>query len=171
MVRVQQVFLVACLIASTLVFGTAGAAGQASRIDGYDGYRFGMSLDEARRVNPQALFNPKCSAGRQCLSYETKISAFDALVIVRLTGKPARVEDVLVTIESFTNRPVFYPCKTVLAELVRLLKARYGSNPVRIGAMDSLTWAAPNGGTAELTSICLGQEGSNDVIYRPSNPM
>ena len=72
-----------CLVLG-LTFDVAAAAAQESKIEGYSGYRFGMSLEEAKRVHPTQIFN--CAAGRTCLSYETKVSAFDASVIVPITG-------------------------------------------------------------------------------------
>lgn len=149
------------------LLGTGSAMAQAPKIDGYDGYRFGMTVEEASKVKGGAQYAScdfKDVVG--CIEYPVTVSAFPARVSVQFKGQTPRIVQVIVTFDSL-REPIKNPCKAVSKEIVRLLATKYGDAPhVQKG---TATWASPNGGAVEMSSLCLDETtGINLIVYRPS---
>jgi hypothetical protein len=137
----------------------------ATTIDGYGGYKFGMSIEQALRVNPAARLAPCDDAdATACLAYATAISNFSALVTVQFTGAAPRVSRILVTIDADENGQS-RPCPSVGREILGLLVDTYGASS-RVEGYET-TWVSSEGGSVSLLSLCVGSKGVNVLGYSP----
>ena len=162
MSRIRGVILCGAALIAPL-----SALAQVPKIDGYDGYRFGMTIEEATKVKAGARYAPcdfKDMVG--CIQYPVTVSAFPALVSVQFKGATPRVVQIIINFDSL-KEPDKNPCGAVAKEVFRLMAAKYGSTPlVKKGIA---TWASPSGGAVEFSTLCLNETtGVNVIIYRPS---
>src|SRR5436305_112063 len=103
-----------------------GAAGKS--VDGYDGYRFGMTIEQALRVNPAAKLAPCDDAdATACLAYATAISNLSAFVAVQFSGAIPRISKILLTID-VDNNGQSHHCQSVGREISTLLTDTYGAS-------------------------------------------
>jgi hypothetical protein len=143
---------------------------QPTQVDGYQGYKFGMTLEQARLVNPAAVYTKCTYVGVDaCLEYPTTISAFPAKVVAQFKGVPLVLTQVVISFDAL-HEPVRFPCNMVATELTKLLAAKYGRQPFT-DQFDNITWAFADGSSVELSALCLGNKGLNTIAYRPSNPL
>jgi hypothetical protein len=140
------------------------------KVDGYDGYKFGMSIDQALNVKPAAKQKTPCDYQDvpTCLEYATTVSVFSARVNVQFkfeNGTPL-LSQVLLTIDE----PVRHPCHEVGRELLHLLVDKYGEHPVIEN--HKATWTSPDGGSVSLLALCVTEvQGVNIISYKPSSPL
>jgi hypothetical protein len=140
-------------------------AAPVKKIDGYGGYKFGMTVEQALRVNPAArLTDCDDSDATACLVYTTAISAFSASVTVQFAGTTARVSKILVTIDTAENAQA-HSCLNVGQEILKLLVDTYGASS-RVEGCET-TWVSPEGGSVSLLSLCVGSRGVNVLGYSP----
>jgi hypothetical protein len=165
--RKKSAILVRALIAVGLVISSLPAAAQVSKIEGYDGYLFGMTVEQALRVKAGTNYAPcefKDVVG--CIEYDAMVSAFPTRVAVQFKGASPRLVQVVLKFDSL-REPIRHPCKVITAELVRLLVARYGGEPLVV--QGDATWTSAQGGSVSLTQLCIDDKrGINAVVYRPS---
>jgi hypothetical protein len=153
-----------------LPLASATALAQLGKVEGYDGYKFGMTVDQARAVKPIAKQTP-CDFVNviTCLEYETRVTAFPATAIVQFTGAPPLLSAVLLTIRS-SDEPSGPMCHEIGQEVLSLLLARYGAKPlIRTHAA---IWASPEGGSVSLLARCDGEgRGTNIIVFKPSGAL
>lgn len=163
--RIRRVILCAVALITPLA-----ALAQVPKIDGYDGYRFGMTIEEAAKVKGGSRYAScdfKDMVG--CIQYPVTVSAFPALVSVQFKGATPRVVQIVISFDSL-KEPDKYPCEAVAKEVFRLMVAKYGSPPIFKKGI--ATWASPNGGAVDFSTLCLNETtGMNVVIFRPSAPL
>jgi hypothetical protein len=153
------------LIAS--VAAPSASVAQTRKIDGYEGYKFGMTLEQALKVRPSAK-QTQCEYQNvtQCIEYETTVSAFPAKVTVQF--HPAVVQ-ILVTFYSMDD-PIDRSCREIGKELLKLMVPKYGSDPFIKD--HKATWTSPEGGSVSLTALCTGPEkGINIISYQPTGAL
>ncbi|WP_422033965.1 hypothetical protein [Reyranella sp.] len=155
------------LCGAALIAPLGGVLAQVPKIDGYDGYRFGMTIEEATKVKTGLSYvscDFKDVVG--CIQYPVTVSAFPAQVSVQFKGATPRVVQIVVSFDSL-REPNKNPCRAISKEVFRLMAAKYGDAPlVKKG---TATWASPNGGAVEMSSLCLDEAtGMNVIVYRPS---
>jgi hypothetical protein len=144
---------------------------QIERVDGYDGYKFGMTIDQAKQVKPSAK-QTRCEYVNVtiCLEYATKISIFPATVAVQFKGATPLLSRILLTIKSLPEPVVRHPCREVGKEVLKLLIAKYGDSPLIKD--HTATWTSPGGGSVSLLALCVGEAGGINVItYEPTSPL
>jgi hypothetical protein len=157
-------------VALNLCATTTLAVAQNHKIDGYDGYKFRMTLDQARKANPEAK-QTKCDYVNvdACLEYSTHVGPFPAAVTVQFSGTPPLLTQILLTFRSLDDTPL-YKCQDITKELLELLVTKYKERP--FVEHRKVTWTSPNGGAVQLTSLCLdAAKGINIITYMPSNPL
>ena len=140
-------------------------------MDGYDGYKFGMTIDEALKVKFAAKKKTPCDyqGVPVCLEYATTVSAFPATVSVQFQfdGNTPLLSQILLTVRSLDDR---YPCPDVGKEVLKLLVAKYGERPMIKD--HEATWTSPDGGFVSLLALCVDDfRGLNVISYRPSSPL
>ena len=148
----------------------AHVAAQIKKVDGYEGYKFGMTLDQAKKVNPSAQ-QTRCTyvSVTACLEYPTTVSIFPAMVVVQFEGAPPLLRQVLLTIKS-SAETLIRSCTEVTTEVVKLLIAKYGNRPLVRGF--EAVWASPDGGSVILSAFCTNKdEGLNIIAYTSSSPL
>jgi hypothetical protein len=165
-----RTFLLRAAYAVPAIMWAGISLAQIMAIDGYDRYRFGMSLAEAQAVNPTAK---KIPCGFKdvvfCLEYDTEISAFPARVDVQFEGVEPRASQVVITIDSL-HEPIKHSCVDVAKELLKLLIAKYDSHP--FVEKKTFTWSSPLGGSVTLLSLCItDSQGVNVVSYRKTGAL
>ena len=152
------------------MIGPWTARAQMPKVEGYDGYTFGMTVEQARHVKPAVPYDAcdfKDVVG--CIKYPVTISAFPAVVAVQFKGSPAKVVQIVVQFDSL-RQPRAGKCKVVTAEVGRLLAAKYGPRPIVSRA--TATWTSPAGGSVSLTALCVDDDiGINAVAYQPSSTL
>ena len=165
--RKKRATLVRALMVVGLVVSSLPAAAQMAKVEGYDGYLFGMTVDQAMRVKAGVKYAPcdfKDVVG--CIEYDAMVSAFPTRVVVQFKGASPRLAQVVLQFDSL-REPIQHPCKVVTAELVRLLVARYGGEPLIVQGV--ATWTSPEGGSVSFSQLCIDEKrGFNSVLYRPS---
>jgi hypothetical protein len=149
---------------------TTIAVAQINKIDGYEGYKFRMTLDQAQKIYPEAKVT-KCEYVNvdACLEYLTHVGPFPVAVAVQFQGAPPLLSQIILTFRSLDEAPQF-KCHEVAKELLQLLLTKYGEHPF---AKDRLiTWTSPEGGSVYLNSLCINEtKGINIIGYKPSNPL
>jgi len=165
---------VAILVFCVLCIGSAMPArsvAQVRRVEGFEGYKFGMTLDEALAVRPSAK-QTQCDYNgvAVCIEYPTTVSAFSGRVVVQFKKtKTLLLSKILVTIRSFDEQrdP---PCHDVGKEISKLLVTKYGNNPY---VKDhTATWAFAEGGAVSFLALCMSKEkGMNVISYEPSSAL
>ena len=160
-----------CSVLVGAFFVPDGVMAQIQKVDGYDGYKFGMSIDQAKNIKPAAK-QTRCEyvSVDACLEYATTISVFPATVSVQFKGATPLLSQILLTIRSFPEPVVRHPCREVGEEVLKLLAAKYGTNPLVKDR--TATWTSPHGGSVSLLALCVGEVGGINVItYAPSSPL
>lgn len=158
------------ILCGAALFAPLSALAQVPKIDGYDGYRFGMTVEEAAKVKAGPSY-ASCEFTDMvgCIQYPVTVSAFPALVSVQFKGATPRVVQIIISFDSL-KEPDKYPCEAVAKEVFRLMAAKYGRPPLFKKGI--ATWASPNGGAVEFSTLCLNETtGMNVIIYRPSAPL
>ena len=140
---------------------------QMKKVDGYDDYKFGMTVDQALKVRLAAKRNTPCdySGVPVCLEYATTVSVFPATVNVQFQGDTPLLSQILITIRSL-DEPVRRPCHEVGKEVLRLLVDKYGTHPFIKDR--AATWTSPEGGSVSLLALCVDEnKGVNVISNRP----
>lgn len=153
------------VLASFLIAGSA--FGQVPKIDGYDGFKFGMTVEQAQGVKGGLTYK-RCDYKNAvgCMDYAVNVGAFPATVVVQFKGSPARVAQILVSFDSLRSPPKD-SCSSVRKEVLRLLTAKYGSSPYISDT--GATWTSPHGGSLRFSSLCIDNTtGMNVISYEPS---
>lgn len=166
--RLPVVVAFAVLLSSVAVV-TVGAQPKSripQRIEGYRGYTFGMTLAEARRVDPNMALT-KCDyiGVELCLERDGEFFGESARLVVQFTG--GQVSQVLI---SFTRHrdPQDQACQRVAGVVLKALLDRFGE-PSRSAKKNGPSWYATRGGSIHLTVLCVdGSVGRVVVSYRPS---
>jgi hypothetical protein len=144
---------------------------QIKKVDGYDDYKFGMTVDQALKVRPAAIRKTPCDyvGVPVCLEYATTVSVFSATVNVQFKGDTPLLSQILITIRSL-DEPVRHPCREVGKEVLSLLVDKYGKRPFIKD--HAATWTSPAGGSVSLLALCADEsKGVNVISYRPSSPL
>jgi hypothetical protein len=166
--------LALCGVLSAACFISDQGIAQIKKVDGYDGYKFGMTIDEALKVKSAAKKKTPCDyrGVPVCLEYATTVSAFPARVTVQFQfdGNTPLLSQILLTVRSSLDDPVRYPCRDVGKEVLKLLVAKYGERPMIKD--HEATWTSPDGGSVSLLALCVDDfNGLNVISYRPSSPL
>jgi hypothetical protein len=140
-----------------------------TKVDGYDGYKFGMTIDQAKRIKSAAK-QTRCEYVdvSTCLEYRTMVSVFPATVTVQFKGAAPLLSQIIITIRSLADPS--HSCREVGREVLKLLTAKYGNDP--FVKDHEATWASPEGGSVSLLALCIGEvEGINVITYKSSSPL
>jgi hypothetical protein len=165
----KSTFAIALCTLVGVVSAPRNSAAQTKKVDGFEGYRFGMTLEQALKIRPSAK-QTKCeyTGVAACLEYGTTVSAFPATVAVQFErANPLLLTQILITIHSMDD-PIDHTCRDVTKELLKLMVPKYGDKP--LVEDHKVTWASSEGGSVSLTSLCIGPEkGINVISYMPSS--
>jgi hypothetical protein len=161
------------ILAITLPAKAADTARSMKKVDGYEGYRFGMTVEQALRVKPDVKSSENCggySGLTACLEYASNVGTLSDTVTVQFIGTPPTLSQILLTVRSLTGeRFNMESCTTVGRELLELLVSKYGDHPFL--SSRKATWTSPFGGSVSFTTLCVQDMGVNVISYGPSSPL
>jgi hypothetical protein len=159
----------AAFVAALCILIASPSVAQTGKIDGYEGYKFGMTLEQALKVRASAK-QTQCDFNgvTTCIEYQTTVSAFLAKVTVQFApATPLLLSKILVTLY---GEPIDHGCTEIGKELLKLLASKYGNDPF---IKDHVaTWASSEGGSVSLTALCISPDtGINIISYQPTGPL
>lgn len=159
--------VISAIAVLTVVGGiSSGLAADHRRVDGYGPWRFGMTLDQAKRVD-QASEKTECEyeGVAFCLERNGDIMGEKARISALFSLGGETLFHINVT---FSRLEGGTPCKTVLKKMIKPLVDRYGKAPKIEGR--NAVWYAEGGGKVSLINLCLTDDkGVVVVSYEPAD--
>ena len=165
--------IVIALVVAVLETCTAATAdAQLARLEGYDGYTFGMTVEQALKVHPGTSVVPCDYPGTVgCLKREITVAQLPGQTVVLFAGQEPRVTNIHAEF-NFLPKPGPVPCKTATKTLLLFLVEQYGpmwsviSSDMTRYAFSS-TWRFPERGVLSLQTMCVGELGGNMIVFDP----
>jgi hypothetical protein len=159
-----------CTLVGAVTAPNASVA-ETKKVDGYEGYKFGMTLEQALKVRPYAR-QIQCDYddATTCIEYESTISGFPATVTVQFRPTNQLLLSKILIAFSSMDEPIDHTCPEVGKALLKLLLPKYGEDPLIKD--HQVTWSSPEGGSVSLSVLCIGPEkGLNVISYQPSSAL
>jgi len=139
------------------------------RVDGYGGYKFGMTLEEADAVRADDMVNKGCDfrAIEACIERKTQLFGEEAIIIALVSSESHTVNQVNISFNRLSS-VAGGACKKVLSSIGGALIETFGTNTKENGA--DITWHLPRGGKVTLTRLCINEDkGMVIVSYSPTD--
>ena len=151
-------------------FVLAAFAGEL-RIEGFGGYRFGMTLEEAAGVREDDVVTDCAFQGVfKCLEFEASFYGEAARVIAQIDATTRKLAQVVVQFD-LMDRTEPDGCSGVVEKVLSRLTARYGTDHVSVEKSTG-TWYPSDGGSVSLTNLCVSNSsGIVAVTYRPGESL
>lgn len=139
-------------------------SGRMDRIDGYGGYKFGMTLNEADAVRADDVVNKNCEFTRRieaCIERKTNLFGEEVIITAQVSSKTHTVEQIII---SFLRLELVAPgaCKNVMSSISGPLLETFGRKFKENGR--DITWHLPRGGTVAFTNLCIDNDKGVVVI-------
>ena len=159
------------LYASIMIFAPSGAGAQSlarvpDAITGYGGYQFGMSLEDAKRIDPRAqVTNCDYRDIAFCLEHADSFFGEPGVIRILFSAKDNRLSRINLTFDRLAGADG--ACKKGSATVADALLRRFGpSNKTQDG---KVFWYAAAGGAVSLLNLCVDDDmGVIVVSYEPS---
>ncbi len=139
------------------------------KLDGYGGYKFGMTLAQADAVRSDDVVKKPCDYAETeaCIEREVELFGEAASIAVLISSETRTVRQINITF-SRTSADKMRGCKKVLSNIAGPLAETFGGN-YRVN--DGLiTWYFPLGGQVTLSKFCLPNDyGVVVVSYKQSD--
>ena len=147
--------------------------GEIEKIDGYGGYKFGMTLEEADAVRPDDVRQSECKypgVSLVCLKRQTTLYGEEAEIVVIFSQQGQRVERVQINFFRMTENSTG-ACRSVLKAIAEPLLKTFGTKYLRESEDNlKITWHLPKGGKVVLRKLCVDADfGVVTVTYSPSD--
>ena len=142
---------------------------QITRLEGYGGYKFGMTLEEADAVREDDVINRDCEfeETEACIERRTVLFGEEAVVIAKISSGTHKLNQVLVQFDRMGST-VAGACKKVLLRIADLLIKTYGNGAKEEKA--NVVWYLPRGGEVQLTPLCITDDSGMIVVsYRQTD--
>ena len=132
-----------------------------NKIDGFGGFKFGMTLDEAIQVRDDDIVNdnPTYFAAYKTIERATSIYGYDAVIVAQINDKSKLLDRVVVEFRRWEGG-----CEEVAGVIIEKLLDIYGGEYVK-SENSKGTWTFPSGGTITMFNICYGDSGQVSVAY------
>ena len=132
------------------------------RIDGYGPYKFGMSIEQAKKARPVANKTDCDYVGAAyCLTERTKFFGQDATIDALFDKNTQRLSMVNITFDRIHGKEK--ACKKVLEAIARPLVEKWGI-PTR-EEKANIFWESAYGGTITLVRLCVDDDFGVVVSY------
>lgn len=145
-------------LVTVLLLSQVAVAQRTKRVDGYDGYRFGMNFEEASKVRPDAKKTSCPYKGVVfCLDYETAIGGISGIAHIQFEGDVPRIGQIVVETGSIKEPPTV-PCEDAAVILAKALTAQFGFRPYfdsPNNPWSSVVWNFEDGGVVRMEPLCL----------------
>jgi hypothetical protein len=139
------------------------------RVDGYGGYKFGMTIQEADAVRADDIVNKACefNAIEACIERKTEFFGEEATILALVSSQSHKVERVNISFDR-TRPATPGACKKVLSSIAGPLIKTFGTNTKEEGA--NITWHFTRGGKVTLARLCINEDmGMVIISYSPSD--
>lgn len=140
---------------------------KSNKIEGYGGFKFGMTLEEGILVrnDDHVNDNPAYWAAYKTIERETSIYGYDALIVAQINSQSRRLDRVVIEFKKWDGG-----CEQLVEDIVDNLFNFYGEEFVK-GEDAKGTWTFPDGGIITLYNICYGDIGQVNVAYSSSEKL
>ncbi len=137
------------------------------KIDGYGPYKFGMSIEQAKKARPAAKQTDCDYVGTAyCLTESIKFFGQDAIIDALFDKGTKRLSSVNITFERIGGKEK--ACKKVLKAIAAPLIQKWGI-PTREEGV-TLYWESVHGGTLELVRLCIDDDSGVVVVSYADTP-
>lgn len=135
------------------------------KINGYGPYKFGMSIEQARKTRPGAnKTEGNCGYDKidpaYCLTDSTKLFGQDAAINALFDKNTRRLSKVIITFDRIEGKEK--ACKKVLEGIATPLVQKWGIPTREEGA--SFFWESVYGGTLTLSRYCIDDDSGIVVV-------
>lgn len=153
-----------------ILAGSPSAYATESKIDGFAGYRFGMTINDAKAVRADAeLTDCEFRGVWRCLEFPNEFYGEQARVVVQLDSKTRLVDQIVVQFDRL-NTEAPEACSLVIQNVVPQLEAKYGK-PSLVKSRQA-TWYFPQGGKVSFHNLCIDKDnGTVAVSYSAASPL
>ena len=161
--------LVALLSLSLVLVLPADAA--EDRIDGFAGYRFGMTLAAARSVRTDfELTDCEYLSVWKCIEFREVFYGEDAEVAVQFDSKSRLLDQIVVSFDRLKSATK-NACSQVVKKVVPQLEARYGGNPTVMKPGEAI-WYLARGGKVAFSNFCIDDDSGMVIVsYGPASSL
>jgi len=143
------------------------------KINGYGPYKFGMSIEQARKARPGAnKTEGNCGYDKigpaRCLTESTKLFGQDATVVALFDKNTERLSIVIITFDRTEGKEK--ACKKVLEAIATPLVQKWGIPTREESEGVALFWESAEGGTLELGRYCIDDDFGVVVVSYKDTP-
>lgn len=144
------------------------------KVDGYRGYRFGMTLEQADAVRPDDVVNMPCKFEKSeaCLHRTTKLFGEQADIDVLISSETHTVDRINITFSRpASDKPEPGVCQRLMSNISKPLLETFGTNYRKIEEtfFRQFTWHFPRGGQVEWYRFGTADTCHVVVSYAPSD--
>lgn len=144
----------------------------AGKLDGYGGYKFGMTLKEAMAVRGDVkVTNCEYTGVEKCLERQGRFFGEPGNVTVQIFKSTGRVEQIVIAFRRMDSPEDSQACKkTVDVLLPQLLKVYDPKQAVSPNTQRELVWYFSKGGEVSLVNLCITDDlGMVVVTYKATD--
>ena len=161
-----------------LLIALSGAAIADDLIDGFGGYKFGMTLKEAKEIRTDAK-QTKCEYTKlnidTCLEYDDNFYGEQATVTVLFEKSSNKVHSVAISFDRFGAKKGSDDCIRVATTLFPRLVEKYGDKfkfKNTIANFPEGTWYPSAGGKLSMKRFCIDNDsGMVSIVYEPAGSL
>ena len=143
------------------------------KIDGYGPYKFGMSIEQAKKAKPGAK-KTEGNCGYDiidpayCLTETTKLFGQDATIDALFDKNTKMLSNIIITFDRIKGKEK--ACKKVLEAIVRPLFQKWGIPTREEGDGVELFWESIYGGTLTLSRFCIDDDSGVVILSYADTP-
>ena len=142
---------------------------QITKLEGYGGYRFGMTLEEADAVREDDVINRDCQFENTetCIERRTVLFGEEAIVIAQISSRTHKLNQIIVQFNRIDST-VAGACKKVLLNIAGPLIKTFGTHIKEEGS--NFIWYLSRGGEVTLTRLCITDDSGMVIVsYRQTD--
>lgn len=152
---------VALLLAVQTYAQTSTRVDPLPRIDGYGPYKFGMSIEQAKKARPDAKKTDCDYVGAAyCLTLSTQLFGQDAIINALFNANTKRLSQINITFDRMKGKEK--GCKKLVEEIAVHMIQRWGTFTREDGW--AIHWESPYGGTVTFLRVCLDDDSGIVVV-------
>lgn len=144
-------------------------SGQITKLEGFGGYKFGMTLEEADAVRKDDVINRACEFHETevCIERRTVFFGEEAIITAQISSRTHRLDQVIITFNRIKST-IAGACKKVLHNIAGPLLKTYGTGAKEEN--NNFVWHLPQGGEVTLTRLCITEDSGVVVVsYRQTD--
>jgi hypothetical protein len=160
----RSLLTIAKYVCCAVLFGTAFAGQEVSKLDGYGGYKFGMTFQEALAVRRDVrITNCEYAGVEKCLERDATIFGEKANIIVQINKAAKRVNQIVIKFDRIDVPPGSQSCIKTLESIRRQIIKIYNPAEAKRDGVQTI-WYFPRGGRVVLNNICMTEDRGMIVV-------